>query len=105
MGRMRKEYNPREEARKILAKFSPEQLLDKAACEAATAKVSGLSPIILGKLRKELQNGDAVITNGNGKGVVYLKHIGAVSRASKAVGGFGQLKATIAAMEKIGSVL
>lgn len=96
----RTEYSPREEARKALKFLTPEQLASKETCELAVkqAKVKGLSAIILGKVRKELQNGTNGHANNEGD---LLKRIGIVSKAIKAVGSLEKFKATIAVIEKV----
>lgn len=95
----RTEYNPKEAARKLLGRLIPADIADKAECERVL-KVANikLTPIMLGKLRKELQNGNG---NGHTNEGDLLKRISVVSKAVKSVGGLENLKATIAVIEKV----
>jgi len=109
MGRPRKnarrEYDPTEEARPLLSRLSPDELRDKEKVWAvlAGAKIE-LSPQAMGKLRKQLLNGQGG-TNGECKHEDIYKRVAIVQKAARACGGIEVLKDTITHIDKVKGIL
>lgn len=102
MPKTRAQYDPAEEAEKVMLELPPDQLRDKEFVWAKVKSVRGLSKMGAGRIRNRLLKSNSnSLPNGNGHSVDLMDSVGVVLKILPAVGGLEGLERAVSVIRRV----